>query len=807
MRLIIRWFRTTISRFKLASTLNVLGLSAAFAAFILIIGRVTDELSYDRFHRDADRIYRIEARHTEAGNIAPNLPRNYFEAIIRSSAHIESGTVMLPSYGLKSYVTTGEGPDKKGFTEDIGRVTEGYIETFSPVMVAGSADALKERNLALIPQSMAERMFGTEQCVGQLIAFADYVPDEDILSPTGGRYPSRVYVGGVYRDFPRTSVFQNILLTRMDDNEARYDWNTGVYMGFVKLDSPANRDLVLQEFGRNFAQTASGEVKERYAFRLTPVTDIYFTNDLQMDPLDKKGNRSVTLLLIVVAVLVIAIAAINYVNFSMAITPMRIRSINTHKILGCSVAKLRATLTAEAVLTALISYGIAMLLIWFIQNPPISAEIASGFVFSERMGLLAVCLALPLAVGLVAGLYPALYMTSFPPALAIKGAFSHSVKGRWLRTSLIGFQYVASIALIVCACFVYLQDSFMMKYNMGFDKENIAVVELGGEMYAEKGGVLTAALKENPAVREVAYTQLPFVSSPANMFLGINYRGEHYFCHMEQVTGDFPSLLGITPIQGRSLLPEDEVEGHETIVTGIFNQTAADRFRLTVGELIDAGAHQIRIAGIFPDIHFKSLHNGINPMGLVAMTRGKAMMTGMPVRYAYIRFNGDARTVAEHIEKSIHRIDPAFPVSVRMFDDALRQAYGNEIYLNKLILSFSLLAILLSVMGVFGLVVFEAQHRAKEIGIRKILGATVAELLVMINRNFIRIVLVSTIIAVPLAWYVVRQWLGGFAYRVDIHWWVFTVVVLLVLLLTAAIVTTLTWNTATMNPVRSIKTE
>lgn len=245
----------------------------------------------------------------------------------------------------------------------------------------------------------------------------------------------------------------------------------------------------------------------------------------------------------------------------MAVTPMRIKSINTHKILGCSVASLRTALTAEAILTALFSYFIAVMIILALQYPPFSADLVGSFVIGERLPLLAVCLLLPLAVGIVAGLYPALYKTSFQPALALKGSFSHSFKGRWLRTSLIGFQYVASIVLIVCACFVYLQDSFMISYNMGFDKENIAMVELNADMYAQKGDVLTTALKENPAVVGVAFTQLPFVSSPANLFLGINYEGQHYFCQVEQVTCDFPALIGITPTQGRSLLPEDETEG------------------------------------------------------------------------------------------------------------------------------------------------------------------------------------------------------------------------------------------------------
>lgn len=252
MKLIIRWYRTTVSRFKLATILNILGLSAAFAAFILIFGRVTDELGYDKFHRDAERIYRIEARDNEAGENIPNLARNYFEAMIRSSSHIVSGTVLLPSYGLRSYVTTGEDAGKKKFTEEVARVTEGYIETFSPEMIEGTAEALRERNLVLIPESMAERMFGTSQCVGQQIAFADFTAGQEILSLTGGRYPSRVYVGGVYRDFPRTSVFKNIILGRMDDNESLNDWETGVHLGFVKLDSVENRDLVLQEFEKNF---------------------------------------------------------------------------------------------------------------------------------------------------------------------------------------------------------------------------------------------------------------------------------------------------------------------------------------------------------------------------------------------------------------------------------------------------------------------------------------------------------------------------------------------------------------------------
>lgn len=788
MKLLPQNILILLRKFKMATLLNVAGLSVAFAAFLVIIIQVGFEYNFDRFHSTSDRVYRVNTTKDEIRGIIH--PRAFIEAVIHSSPHIKAGTI-INNYVTQNYFTIKTDDEKIGFREPVTTCHAAITQVFDFTIIEGTNDCLKDPEKILIPERMARRLFGNDPAIGKTL-----YAEEGIWTKTERTFT----VGGVYRDFPDNSQLKNSIYTMMDPGYDINNWGASNFMAYILLDTPQSARTVTDNFNSNFDFGIINQGKEDpdLAIELIPLTDIYYRNEAYADRYVRYGNRESTLLFLGIAILIIFIAGINFTNFSTALAPLRMKSVNTQKVLGKADNKIRKALLFEALVICFISWLFAILIVYILNKVSALSFIEANLHLQNNVFYVILTAIIALLVGTAAGLYPAWYMTSFPPALVLKGSFGLSPKGRRLRTTLIGFQFVISVVLIIASLFIQLQKSYMQHYPAGFDKEQIAIVKLTSSMYRNHRDAYKTKLTAFSGIEDVAFAKDVIGGQDAFPTYGIDYEGDEIPYYRLEVTPNFLSLMGIPVIEGREPTNADAKNDKPVY---IFNKRITDIMNITPG-LQNIGNKPVEVAGFSDNLKITSLRsvdynvvfwiNSVNPLST-----------------SYIRMSPgtDYFAAVDHIRKSIAEIDPGLPIDITFYDEVFNQLYNRELKLNKMITLFSLLAIILSIVGVFGLVVFETQYRRKEIGVRKVFGATVADILQKFNRAYLNIVTVCFIIAAPIAWYGVRRWLENFSYKTPMYWWVFLVAFVLVAGITLLTVTFRNWNAATENPVDSVKSE
>ena len=556
-------------------------------------------------------------------------------------------------------------------------------------------------------------------------------------------------------------------------------------------------DEVADNFNRNF------DFKKIYhegeQIRLVPLTDIYYMNETQDGGTFRSGNKEVTALLFGIALLIVIVAAINFTNFSTSLTPLRIKSINTQKVLGSSDTLLRRSLLIEAALISFIAWLVSLVIFWGLDWAEALPFIEADLSLVSNLPIVFLCGIVALVIGWLAGIYPAYYITSFPPALVLKGSFGLSPSGRKLRTTLICVQFVVSIVLIIGACFVQIQNSYMRNFSLGFDKDQVAIVELNETMYNKHHDTYVNRLKENPGIEDVAFAMEKVGSKDGYNTNGGNYKGKDFQYFIIIASSNFLRVMGIPVIEGRDFSKADELSDH---VSYIFNRTAMEGLDMQVGDAFDSYSSG-HLIGFSDDVKFTSLRGGEDNIAFLVGNFGYSL----PISYIRLKAGSDIHAVVGHIQETMRELDPSYPFNIEFYDEIFNHLYRKEENLRDLVTVFSLLAIIISLVGVFGLVVFETQYRRKEIGIRKVHGATVGEILLMFNKAYLRIVGICFVIAAPIAWQGAKMWLEGFAYKTPLHWWVFLIALLIVTVITLLTVSFQNWKAANENPVNSIKSE
>lgn len=792
MKTILRNFSYVLRRFRLATFLNVAGLAVAFAAFLVIMMQIDYEWNFDRCHPTAERIYRVERNRGEKDVFGSVVPRAFADAVFASSPHIVEYTMLSLPMAPQIYFTVGEGGERRGFRERFALCYPNLVRLFGMEIVEGDPDCLTAPEKVLIPRSLARRIFGNKPAVGQAIHAVDAVGAKD--------NPHEFTVGGVYRDFPPNTQLNNVIYTAYNDR-GKNDWYSQNSLAYLLLDDASSLPSVLENFERTFSYSSHGYEKET-RLDLVPLTSLYYLPD-QMSDFVKTGNPSTIRLLLLIGLLVIIVAAINFTNFSTSLAPLRIKSINTQKVLGSSSGFLRAGLVVEAVGISLVAYGVALLLIWLLNTGQVLSFVEADTRLGGHPYLVAGLGGIALLTGLLAGLYPAWYITSFPPALVLKGSFGLSLSGRRLRTALIGFQYVVSIGLIVGAFFVQLQNRHMRHYNLGYDKDQIAIVELTSDIYKKSKDVYVQQLKAYPGIEDVAFATNLVGGSDTYSMYEMKYEDQVYYTYVLPVSWNFLRVMGIGVTGGRDFTESDEHK-RDSLVTYIYNRPVQEKLNMEPGRYIKGNGAAGYIAGFVGDVKMMSLRQREGTTYDVAFVINR---WPLPVSYIRLKAGVDVEAAVKHIREVVSGLDPSYPFDVKFYDTVFDRLYHKEQYLKKMITLFSLLAIILSVVGVFGLVVFETQYRRKEIGIRKVHGATVREILIMFNKIYLRIVLICFLVGAPIAYFAVRKWLENFSSRTPIYWWTFAVALGVVALITLATVTFQNWRAANENPVNSIKSE
>ena len=808
----IRNFLTLLRRYTTSSVLNIVGMAVAFAAVYLIAVQVTFDLSYNRVIKNSERIYRLDhPSWSEEGHWVYFWNRRIPAEMCAACPEVEaSGAIdMMGSYGNSQYqneYSVKRNSTIENFTIGVGGTELSGLDVFPFEFIAGGIDDEFKANYGMIiSESVAKRC---NLNVGDRINYG-----------RGATSQAQRIISGIYRDFPKPSTMAHseayVIMSEYGP-EDEPNWGISYY---VLLREGASREEVEQRMlqyviddceKRGFSEEEKKEQLKLITPRLTPIADLYFADDTE--PEWYHGSRTTTYTLIAIAVLILVISFINFVNFFFALIPSRIRAVNNYKIFGAPTAKLRLNFLFETIGLILVSlFGAAVIVVLF-ADTPLKEYISTSVAINENWslaGVMALCVVL---LGVVVSLYPAWYITKFSPAFVIKGDFSASKSGRILRYTLVGVQYTISIALIICSLFIYRQHQYMLTKDMGFDKENLLVATLPYEavngswtqvLDYTKRDALIDRLKQNPQIKDIAMSRGQLTQS-AMAWTRELPDGTRQEFQVHVVSHNFLQVMGIDIIDGRDFMPSDELTETGAL---IFNETAAKEFEITAESAIDghiSGA-KTPVVGICKDFNFQSAHYEVRPFSFLIY--GKYGFD-LP-RVAYIRTvaGADIAEVRKFITDTVLDISPNSDpekVDVKFFDNELEMVYQREDKLSTLVTLFSFLSIVISIIGVFGLVLFETQYRRREIGIRRVHGASVGEILSLFNRKYLYIVAICSAVAIPVSYYIIDQWMQQYVYRTPMSWWVYALAVGVILAITVVTVTLRSFKAATENPTESI---
>lgn len=791
---IIQYFRMkslrnlfhVLKRFSTASLLNLFGLSIAFAAFILIMMQVRHELTFDHCHENRDRVFRLEWSAYGQGTMGI-VSRKLAFALPKASSHIEKMGIFNPIPSSRS-VTILQGDTEKHFKDVFHEMSPSITEIFSFKWAEGDSLALTKPGQLIIPQSIAHKWF------------------EDI-SPVGKRIQTEDttwVVGAVYKDFPKNSTMQNDIYYAIDpQTEFTSSWFNANDCAYVLMDSPSSVDGFLEElvdhipvenFGYADKEKMRAEIHS--IFRLNSLSDLYYTNDVKY-VFSETGSRQTTLLLIGIALVILLIAGINFTNFTTALTPMRIKSINTQKVLGSTVGKLRSSLVMEGVFVSFVSFLVGLLIVYICRGTFIGGLISSGINFATGMPVILLAAVMSLITGVLAGLYPAFYMTSFPPAMVIKGSFGLSMKGKQLRTVLLCVQYVASIVLLIVSFFMMLQNRHMLSTSYGYQKEQVLTVELSDVVLSSRDA-FSEELTNNEAVEYVGYTFAYLSCMDDCPVFGREYKEEQLMFNAFVVTKDFMKVLGVPVIEGRDFTENDYL----TSETLIFNQMAKEQLGVELGN-----HKEVNTVGFIPNIIYSSLRSPMSPMAFLMQPKGTPDVLPMNICYIRVKEGPHYQAAVDHIGATIKKFDPTFPYEIHPLVYFIEDTYSTEKNMSRLISIFGVLCILISIVGIYGLVVFETEYKRREIGVRKVFGSTTLEIMQRFSKRYVQLILICSVVAVPISYFFVNKWFTRFTTRIPIYWWVFVAAFLLIAVVTLATTTWQNYRAASANPIDSLKNE
>lgn len=784
MNTLFRNFSHTFRRFFTASILNLLGLSIAFAACFVILAQVDYDYNYNKAYPAHDRIYRVEVNPGGEYGWQIWLARPFCELIGTASPHIQAFSIT----SLSNYPSDFE-VDEHIYSELEFTGFGDYLEVFQPTMVCGTTASLNEPGQVLISASMARRFFGTTDAIGKIL----------YTGHKSHNYPS--VIGGVYQDMPENSQLGNCVFSSFRSDLNKDSWTNWNYTMYIRLDNPASLADVQQSVIESCKQKIprdriSGTEDWKNFIHFTPLDEVHYSTI---------GNKAATskaalYLLLCVSVLILLTAAVNYMNFSLAEAPMRLRSINTQKVLGASAFSLRVYLLLESVLVCVCGFLLSLLWLYLLKGTPLSTLVASDLSLTAHPILLAALGGIAVCMGLLAGAYPSYYVTSFQPALALKGSFGLSPKGKMLRTFLVCFQFFVSFMLIISVGIMYLQSHYIQNSDYGYDKSVVLVGEIPDELLDRREAIVSE-LSGISGIEGISISQFVLNSSDNYMSWGRGSGDRSINMVCFPVDYRYLSVMGIKITEGRDFKPGDGD-------VYIFNEAARKKYSwMRVDE--PAVPEDYPIVGFCENIRFSSFRNNdaVEPMAFFIYGKDHADWDANSVLNIRVAPGVDKVDMLHRLTEAAEKMAPGRDFNFRFMDQVIDQNYHRELRFTHQILLFSLIAIVLSIIGVFGLTLFESEYRRKEIGIRKILGSSTGKILYMFTKRYLVMLVICFLLAAPFGWWIGHDWLESFSDKTPIRAWIFVISFLLVSLITILTVTFECWKNANENPEQSIKTE
>ncbi len=775
----------TIARHKAYSFINIFGLAIGMASSILILLWVQNELSYDRFNEHADQTYRIvaDASGFKAAVNCAGMPEGLQAEMpaIRNTVRLSHQNTSLFAVGTQKFV------EKEGFFAD-----STFFDVFSYRLLKGDRRAaLLAPDAVVITEDMARKYFGKEDPMGKIMQRDGW---------------NNVRVTGILANVPSNSHLHfNYLLSTAalaNDNDIKTrTWDNFNFYSYVVLDKHFDpTPAALAKLDRQVDAIYSKHEKNlKVKFHLQPLTDIHlYSNGYQVD-LTGHGNVQYVNIFFIVAIFILAVACINFMNLATARSARRAKEVGLRKVVGAVRGQLVWQFLGESMLISLFALLMAILLVYlalpsfnYLAGKTLSINLWDGKLLLMIVGIAA-------ATGLISGSYPALFLSGFQPVKVLKGNLRSLGGNRLFRNGLVVMQFVVSIVLLVGTFVVYRQLTYIKERNMGFDKENVVYLSMDGKLWDNRQA-FRAQLAQNSLTSEFSVVS----DLPDNLTTGtenVDWPGKdpktQIIIPSMAVSESFFDMMHMKMVAGRAFSTSFTGDSSNFII----NETAVRIMGMTVqnavGQQIKWQGNKGTVIGVVQDFNFKPIQQAIEPLVIQLNKWGNIVMVRARP--------GTTEATVKALEKMAKQLNPAYPFTYNFLDQTLAKLYTGEQQMGKIFNLFAMLAIFISCLGLYGLSAYMAEQRTKEIGVRKVLGASLFNIVRLLSYDFTRLIVVAMIIAIPLSWWAVNSWLQGFAYHVKMGWLIFLLAPLTALFIAWITVSYESVRAAVVNPSKSLR--
>ena len=800
-----------LSRNKAFSFINIFGLAAGLATCILIMLYIFSESGYDLHNKNASRIYRVAAEASQLGSVkekpwaASSAPMAW--GLKADMPEVEQATRLLKFPFLDKMLLKYEhGNESKQFYETNGYYVDStFFQLFTYNFKYGnSLTALNEPNSIVLSETVADKLFAKEDPVGKSV---------NIGMPYGN---FNYTIKGVFKDAElKSHIPAHFFLSMRNGDvgtwvEQQTNWATNnIFHTYIKMKAGVDAksfEKKLQAFVDRRAGTDLKALGVTRKLFIQSVTDIYLHSDLDNE-IAPNGNITYLYILGSIALFVLIIGCINFMNLSTARSGKRAKEVGVRKVMGAEKKSLIWQFLGESVIMSLISLVLAVILVWLLL-PLFNTLTQKNLQLTDEPELWLWLAGLTVSTGFLSGLYPAFYLSSFKPVSVLKGKLLNNFSAIAIRKGLVVFQFTISICLILGAIVIVRQLHYLDNQHLGFNKDQQIILPMQDQNAIKNYSALKNELLKNPAVKNITSgSTYPGISNVEDMLFYAEGKTIHDVVdvHLANVDYDYFETLGFKLIAGRGFSKEFTADSNSIVLNEVALKELGYDIKSAIGKKINydfQGTHnEMRIIGVIKNFNFESLYNSIKPFGFNTYFGNK---------YSYVIANVSTKKYAEFLkyaENAWRKINPNIPFVYSFLDKDFQKNYEKDQKASGIVGYFTMIAILVACLGLFGLSAFSAEQRTREIGIRKVLGASVTNVVSLLSKDFIGLVLIAVVIASPLAWYAMNKWLEGFAYKITISWWMFLVAGMIAVMIALITVSFQAIKAAIANPVKSLRTE
>jgi putative ABC transport system permease protein len=800
-------FRNLIKN-RVFAFINIFGLATGLATCLLIMLYIFDETGYDKHHKNAERIYRVASASGKGEEWAANSAPMAW-GLKTDFPEIEQVTRILKFPNMdKVLMRYDHNKEKKQFFESNGYYVDStFFQIFTYEFIYGNGlTALNEPNSLVISEQVSARLFGNENPIGKIVKAG--LPFGDFNYTVKGVFKNRDIKSHIPANF-FFSMRNNDIGTWV---EVQNNWATNnIFHTYVKLKEGASAIAFQQKLPpfldrRGGADLKAGGFTKRLFIQ--PLKDIYLHSSIGNE-IAANGNIRYLYILGSIAAFILFIACINFMNLSTARSEKRAREVGVRKVMGAERGSLIRQFLGESFMMSLAALLLALVLIQIFIPVFNSLTNKNLRVFAEPK-LVFWIIGLTLFTGLLSGLYPAFYLSAFKPVSVLKGKIINSFSARIIRKGLVVFQFTISVCLILGAIVIWRQLNFLNNRQLGFSKNQQVVLPLSSKEAAKNYTALKNKLLKNPHIRTVtSCSSYPGIQNVNDMLFYAEGKTVRDFVDIQlsTVENDFFETLGFKLLYGRTFSKEFTADSSNIILNEAALKQLGYEPKNAVGKKIyydwENVHHTVTIAGVVKNFHFESLHHEIKPFGF-------SVYNFFGNKYNYVIANlqtDDYPGVLTDMKRSWNTINPDIPFVYSFLDQDFKKNYEKEQLTSRIVVYFTCIAILIACLGLFGLAAFSAEQRTREIGIRKVLGASGAGIVTLLSKDFIKLVFIALVIAFPIAWWVMNNWLNNFAYRIHISWWMFGLAGTIAILIAMITVSYQSVKAAIANPATSLRSE